>query len=42
VADTKKGFGCMTLIENQYEWHRKSPNDAEFAILMAELDEKTI
>ena len=42
VADTKKGYGCQTLIENQYEWHRKSPNDAEYATLMAELNEKTI
>lgn len=42
VADTKKGFGCRTLIENQYEWHRKSPNESELSILMAELDEKTV
>ena len=38
VANTKKGFGCPTLMENQYEWHRKSPNDAEFETLMRELD----
>ena len=42
VANTKKGFGCRTLIENQYEWHRKSPNDEEFEKLMAELDEETV
>lgn len=42
VANTKKGFGCKTLIENQYEWHRKSPNDAQFKMLMAELDAETI
>lgn len=42
VANTKKGFGCRTLIENQYEWHRKSPNDSEFEMLMAELDEETV
>ena len=42
VANTKKGFGCRTLIDNQYEWHRKSPNDEEFKKLMAELDEETI
>ena len=42
VANTKKGFGCKTLIENQYEWHRKSPNDSEFETLMAELDEAAI
>ncbi len=42
VANTKKGFGCQTLIENQYEWHRKSPNNAEFEMLMRELDAKAI
>ncbi len=42
VANTKKGFGCQTLIQNQYEWHRKSPNDSQFKMLMAELDETTI
>jgi len=42
VANTKKGFGCRALVENHYEWHRKSPNDEEFEKLMAELDEKTI
>lgn len=42
VANTTKGFGCKTLIENQYEWHRKSPNDAEFEMLMKELDAKAI
>jgi len=42
VAHTKKGCGCPTLIENQYEWHRKSPNDAEFALLMKELDAETV
>jgi transketolase len=38
VALTQKGFGCSTLIKNQYEWHRKSPNDAEFEKLMDELN----
>lgn len=42
IADTKKGFGCATLINNQYEWHRKSPSEADFAVLMTELNEKTI
>jgi transketolase len=42
VANTKKGFGCRTLINNQYEWHRKSPNDSEFKMLMEELNEKAI
>ena len=38
VARTKKGFGCRTLIDNQYEWHRKSPNDEEYRCLIEELD----
>ena len=42
VANTKKGFGCRTLIDNQYEWHRKSPNDREFQTLIEELNEKTV
>jgi transketolase len=42
VANTKKGYGCKTLIDNQYEWHRKSPNDAEFKMLIKELDAKTV
>lgn len=42
VADTKKGFGCRTFVENHYEWHRKSPNDLELNTLIRELDEKAI
>lgn len=42
VADTEKGYGCRTLVENQYEWHRKSPNDIEFEKLLKELYEETI
>lgn len=42
VAHTKKGYGCRTLIENQYEWHRKSPNDKEYPILLEELDEEAV
>lgn len=37
VANTKKGYGCKTFIENSSEWHRKSPNDDEFALLMKEI-----
>ncbi|CAK0749122.1 transketolase [Gammaproteobacteria bacterium] len=42
VAHTIKGYGCTTLANNHYEWHRRSPNNQEFAILMRELDEKTV
>ena len=42
VAETQKGFGCKTLIENQWEWHRKSPTDEEFGNLVKELNEKAV
>ncbi len=42
VANTTKGYGCKTLVENQYEWHRKSPNEQEFARLMGEVCETAI
>ncbi len=38
VAHTTKGYGCPTLVDNVFEWHRKSPNPAEFDSLMKELD----
>lgn len=42
IAHTRKGYGCRTLIENQYEWHRKSPNDKEYRLLLEELDEEAV
>ena len=42
IADTKKGFGCQTLVDNQYQWHRKSPTDSEFNVLIKELNEAAI
>ncbi|MGZ6230789.1 MAG: transketolase [Syntrophales bacterium] len=42
VAHTRKGYGCRTFIENQYEWHRKSPNDKEYRLLLEELDEEAV
>jgi transketolase len=38
VCHTKKGFGCPTLLKDQYAWHRRSPNDAELVQLLGELD----
>lgn len=38
VANTIKGYGCPTLEENIFEWHRKSPDDAQLAQLLLELD----
>ncbi|MGA2477385.1 MAG: 1-deoxy-D-xylulose-5-phosphate synthase N-terminal domain-containing protein [Spirochaetia bacterium] len=42
VAHTVKGYGCETLVRDQYAWHRRSPNDEEFQVLMRELDEKAV
>lgn len=42
VANTKKGYGCNTLIECHYEWHRKSPSDTELDKLIGELDAEAI
>jgi transketolase len=42
VAGTSKGFGCRTLVENRYEWHRRSPTESEFQILVSELDAETV
>ncbi|MBI4062694.1 MAG: transketolase [Elusimicrobia bacterium] len=37
IADTVKGYGCKTFIENQYSWHRRPPNEAEYEQLIKEL-----
>ncbi len=42
VANTVKGYGCRTLAENHYEWHRKSPNDDQLKTLLEELDAAAI
>jgi transketolase len=42
VANTVKGYGCKTLTNDQYAWHRRSPNDAELEILLRELDAQAI
>ena len=38
VGDTVKGYGCATLAENMYEWHRRSPKAEELNKLMGELN----
>ena len=38
VAHTTKGYGCPTLSNNIFEWHRKSPNPEQFDQLMKELE----
>ena len=38
VANTVKGYGCQTLVENMFEWHRKSPNAEQFEQFLKELE----
>jgi len=41
VAHTIKGYGCRTMEENMFEWHRKSPDAAQYDALLAELDARS-
>src|SRR6266850_113756 len=38
VAHTIKGHGCQTLEQNIFEWHRKSPDAAQYEQFLKELD----
>jgi transketolase len=38
VCNTTKGYGCPTLTNNVFEWHRKSPNPEQFDLLLKELE----
>jgi len=38
VAHTTKGHGCPTLVNNMFEWHRKSPSPEQLEQFLAELD----
>ena len=38
VCNATKGYGCPTLSDNVFEWHRKSPDDEQLKQLMGELD----
>jgi transketolase len=42
VGNTVKGYGCTTLSENMYEWHRRSPKADELDKLLKELDADAI
>jgi transketolase len=42
VARTCKGYGCPTFVKSPYEWHRRSPNDAEYRLLLEELDAQAV
>ena len=37
VCHTVKGYGCPTLSENVFEWHRRSPKPAELELLIKDL-----
>jgi len=37
IAHTYKGFGCQTFLDSPYEWHRRSPNEAEYQKLIEEV-----
>lgn len=38
VCNTVKGFGCATLSDNVYEWHRRAPKPDELNMLLGELN----
>lgn len=37
VAHTIKGYGCRTIVENVFEWHRKSPTAEQYEAMLKEL-----
>lgn len=37
IADTRKGYGCTTLEQDMFAWHRRSPNGEEIKMLLEEL-----
>lgn len=38
VANTVKGYGCKTLVDDVFSWHRRSPKATEVTQLMEELN----
>jgi transketolase len=38
VAHTTKGFGCTTLSNNIFEWHRRSPKAEDMEVFLKELE----
>ena len=38
VANTIKGYGCRTLVNDVFAWHRRSPNEQELNQLLEELN----
>ncbi len=42
VANTVKGAGCRTLVNDVFAWHRRSPDAHELEILLGELHETAV
>lgn len=42
ICYTTKGYGCSTLVNNVFEWHRRSPRGEEVEMLKKELYAQTI
>lgn len=38
IAHTRKGYGCKTLVDEVFAWHRRSPDAETLARLMEELN----
>lgn len=38
ICSTGKGYGCTTLLEDMFAWHRRSPNADELKNLLKELE----
>jgi transketolase len=38
VADTRKGYGARTLLDDMFAWHRRSPNAEELERLLEEVN----
>ncbi len=38
IAETGKGWPCPTFMNNHYAWHRRTPDEEEFAALLSELE----
>lgn len=42
ICNTVKGYGCKTLSDNVYEWHRRAPKPDELNKLLGELDARAV
>jgi len=38
IANTRKGYGCATMVDNMHEWHRNSPDAKTLELFLGELD----